>query len=857
MERKSAILLSIMLVVGSLAILPMSGSGAVPHLFQAYDEATSTPMINNNTTFMVHPNDGLARMYNFDAAPGEVAGRIFPDPAYPGTSDIVGMNGSSMWNNSFHLDTAGFDTDWTAGDTFVFTVEKDTNFNITPPWIYDVGDEPMGFVASTSLAITVDDFQVVGPMTLEKIPIPSFISTDLVNYTVNWTDMGNPLIGTYIIYNSTLATGSWNVVEEVAAPPSTVYADSGKFYSIGINWTGGVWSLVQSEPNQFNTVPVLSWTGEPGYGSDGVSPDSGPVNCRDFEFRIEYSDPNSDPPGSLPVLHILENGVLMYNLTMEFDSWVGVANDWAEGAIYVNITQLTNPTATYSYYFSGDDIFGTPAIGDGTVETPGPSVADNVAPSVDVLIPNGGQVWTGGANKTIMISITDEDTVLPGFNMSLTLKYSTDHGVSFPNIIDTLTNKPSILSMYYWDPLPTINSDQVRVRAEFTDSCGVAGSDDSDASFEIDSTPPTVTNIVPADGATDVAVDTTVVITFSEEMNTTSVEAAITFEELVSGTPVPYIDPPSWNSPTNTILTLTPISDLSQYTDYTVSIAVTALDISDPGNPLDAFTSTFKAEDLEDPVIVHDPVGDQETGATVTVTAEVTDNVGVDTVTLSWGYLGETPSVVAMSPGTGNNFSVNIGPLPKEGFIQYTISATDPSGNSATTSTNQFEVVTSDCWTSGGVIDTDTNLIEGARVEVLDGATVLGSTTTNILGIFLLPDLPCGQYTLKVTADGYADHEQTIDTAVDTNILVTLEPSFPLWIIILIIVIIIVVILLLLLLLKRRKKPEEEVEGEEAPEEEEAPAEEMEEAEEEVLEEGAEDELAELEEVLEEAEEKK
>ncbi|MCK5548709.1 MAG: hypothetical protein KAI64_06815, partial [Thermoplasmata archaeon] len=329
MKKKSAILLSIMLVVGAFGLLPGDGAAATPHLFQAYDDATSTPQIMNATDTM-DPNDGLARMHNLNVMPVEVAGGAWPDVAYPGTNDIVGANGYSLQNNSFHLDTNGTDTEWTVGDTFVFEVERDPGSSLLPQ-IYETGTVPNGYVASDSLAITVADPQVVGPMTLEKIPAPYFSNTTAapLNFYVNWTVMATPNIGTYIIYEGTSLSGPWTLFEEVATPPSTIPAVSGQYYSIGINWTGGVWSLVQGASNPFNKEPDLTWTGEPGYTgilpdvSPGVSPDVGPLNCRDFEYRIVYSDPNNDTYQAVPNVHIYENSVDLGPFPMVFDSWAG------------------------------------------------------------------------------------------------------------------------------------------------------------------------------------------------------------------------------------------------------------------------------------------------------------------------------------------------------------------------------------------------------------------------------------------------------------------------------------------------------------------------------------------------------
>jgi hypothetical protein len=96
------------------------------------------------------------------------------------------------------------------------------------------------------------------------------------------------------------------------------------------------------------------------------------------------------------------------------------------------------------------------------------------------------------------------------------------------------------------------------------------------ASNEVpDTTPPTITAVLPEDGATDVPVSTTISATFSEAMNETSAEAAFSITPTVAGTF-------SWDGNT---MTFTPDAYLAFSTEYTVTIAATATDLA--GNGLD------------------------------------------------------------------------------------------------------------------------------------------------------------------------------------------------------------------------------------------------------------------------------
>jgi hypothetical protein len=785
-----------------------------------------------NATDATDPNDGWARSYNL--AMGVEVTTMWPDTMnYPGTSDIVGANGLSGNNNSFQVDTQGFDAPWTDGVTeYVFVVGKDLN-SMSTPARYMTGDVPNGYVASDGpiTITTVPDPQETGDMTLEKIPTPSFSTTDGTNYTVNWTVMVDnaPRIGAYVILNSTSQTGPWSLFEEAASPPSTSYAISGQYYSLGINWTGGVMSIVQGAPAQFNTEPFLNWiTGE----TNGVLPDDGPINCRDFEFNIEYLDTNNDAPGADPIVYVMENGV---NITgspftmMEVDALDMTYND---GKDYTyGPVQLTNASATYTYYFEANDTFGTPAIGDGSMISAGPVVSVNTAPSIAISMPVSTDSWTGGTPHSIEYTITDaEDGVPPGFDLTLSLTYSTD-GSTFNSVMPAGTAATG-LGTYMWT-VASIDSTTVRIYANVTDSCGVlAGGMGNE--FEIDSTPPTVT-FAPADAATDVAIGANVVMTFSEPMNTTSAEAAFSILPAVAGTF-------TWDV-TNTILTFNPNSDFAQFTDYTVTVAATALDDSDPGNAMAADSATFKTQDLEAPVITHTPVTSGSVGVAITIAATVTDNVAVDEVKVNYiGVAGGLGQNMTMTLSSGDDFTFDIPAQTATGNVQYFIWAVDTAGNAAMTSTIFVAIGEETCTVSGTVTP------GGALVEILDSAeTVIGSATADANGAYTISGLPCGSYSVRASADGHNPKTQTVDTSTNPTVDIALTPTdeadFPWWIII-VLVVIIVVIVVLLLLMKKKKKPEEEAAPEEEAEEE-APEEELEMGEDE---EGLEEEELELEE---------
>ena len=104
-----------------------------------------------------------------------------------------------------------------------------------------------------------------------------------------------------------------------------------------------------------------------------------------------------------------------------------------------------------------------------------------------------------------------------------------------------------------------------------------------------DTTPPSIVSITPASGATGIAKNADIVITFSEKMNQAATQAAYQSTDLpASGVTF------NWNAD-GTVLTINPNADLA-YTaagkTYSFSLSTTATDVA--GNALPATTSSFK-----------------------------------------------------------------------------------------------------------------------------------------------------------------------------------------------------------------------------------------------------------------------
>ena len=101
-------------------------------------------------------------------------------------------------------------------------------------------------------------------------------------------------------------------------------------------------------------IPELSWTGETGYVSDGLDPETGDNNT-DFVYRVKYTDADNDAPKTgYPKVHILKNGTDISGspFTMSY-----ISGNYNTGAIYSYSKKLSGGI-DYTYYFRAEDIYG-------------------------------------------------------------------------------------------------------------------------------------------------------------------------------------------------------------------------------------------------------------------------------------------------------------------------------------------------------------------------------------------------------------------------------------------------------------------------------------------------------------------
>jgi len=115
------------------------------------------------------------------------------------------------------------------------------------------------------------------------------------------------------------------------------------------------WGRLSVNASSLNTKPVLDWTGEAGYQSDGLEPEIGYAST-DFIFKIKYTDQEGDAP-TVRQVYIDKNGDGDYSDTGEIADMTATESDYASGVIYTYTTNIpySANSQNCSYYFRFSD----------------------------------------------------------------------------------------------------------------------------------------------------------------------------------------------------------------------------------------------------------------------------------------------------------------------------------------------------------------------------------------------------------------------------------------------------------------------------------------------------------------------
>ena len=256
------------------------------------------------------------------------------------------------------------------------------------------------------------------------------------------------------------------------------------------------------------------------------------------------------------------------------------------------------------------------------------------SPTVDLLVPDGGQDWTGGSAHLVEWTSGDaDDSFLVG-----DLWYSADGGTTYAGVIATDLVIPVGAGSFLWT-LPRIDSVNVRVRIEVTDSAGNTARDDSVADLTIDSTPPAILASFPSDGASGFKTTREIWFVFTERVDRASFQSAFSIAPNPGGLTFAW----SLSNLDTDVLTVDH-APFKSNTAYAVTFGTAARDDSDPGNfvpsPLRVRFSTQPPPNVNPPVakavgknqvLAGEPVTLDGTGSTGSITSyvwRIVDNQG-------------------------------------------------------------------------------------------------------------------------------------------------------------------------------------------------------------------------------------
>ncbi len=167
---------------------------------------------------------------------------------------------------------------------------------------------------------------------------------------------------------------------------------------------------VQVRPN---TVPVLSWTGEAGYESDGLYPESGGPNT-DYAYHIRYADAYGDPPDSAQ-LHIRKGGGDISGSPFTLSCPSG---DYKVGVICSYTASGLDPGSDYSYLFVATDNLGTAATPTTVLDAP------DVEPVPVASFPICDDFETGSLGEVWTVETTNEGRVRVDSGYAVSGSYS-------------------------------------------------------------------------------------------------------------------------------------------------------------------------------------------------------------------------------------------------------------------------------------------------------------------------------------------------------------------------------------------------------------------------------------------------
>jgi predicted outer membrane repeat protein len=262
------------------------------------------------------------------------------------------------------------DTTYTDGKEYTktMTLTKAGDFNLNYRFYASDGSVATGAPTSNSTVSVTNNVPTLNwtgetNYTNDGVDPNSAIAGSSFTFRVKYTDLDNEAPTVYQVWVDADNSGTYESGEKydmtAVDPGDTTYTD-GKLYTktLTLNTAGSIkYKFVFNDGSDAatgtpasdstvtvtgsNTPPVLDWTGETGYTSDGVNPDSYSGGTP-FTFRVKYTDAENTAPTSIQVW-IDENDNSSYEAGEKYNMTAVDPGDtvYSDGKLYT-LTRVLN-----------------------------------------------------------------------------------------------------------------------------------------------------------------------------------------------------------------------------------------------------------------------------------------------------------------------------------------------------------------------------------------------------------------------------------------------------------------------------------------------------------------------------------
>jgi methionine-rich copper-binding protein CopC len=623
-----------------------------------------------------------------------------------------------------------------------------TTLDITPPRVTAV--IPLNGATGVSRAGT-------SLVTFSEPIDPTTLTT--ATYNLRVTSTGEIIPGT-IIYNATARTAEYKPTGALPNASSVTVTVTAGVKDLGGNALSPVFtSTFVTRDEEGPTVIATS----PANGATGVSTSA--VVSITFSEAVEASTVNA----TTITMRVTSSGTAVPG-TVSYNPTTHVATFTPSSAL----AQNTSYTVTVSGSIRdpagnvmGPDFVFSFSTGDTTPPTIVSTVPANLATNVSTT-----------TTVSATFSEAMDPTTITGttFALRVTATSTAVAGtVAYSPATNTATFTPS-------SPLSPGTTYTARITTGVRDLAGNALASQFEWTF-ITGTAPTVTAVVPANGATNVSTATTVTVTFSAPMDPTTINNSnITLRTTVTSTNVPgtVVYNPASNS-----ATFTPSSALAGATSYTFTVTTgvkSAFGVPLASQFTSQFTTVSAVDNTPPSVVATSPTNGSTTNQT-TGPFSITFSEAMDqtTLTAGGGGTGGTVQLLITSSSTGvpisisynsGTFTVSVTPLaPLTNGTQYTLRVTtgakDVAGNALAGTFN-----------STFTVDTTPPTVVMSPINGSTGVSVATTVTATFSEAMDATTINTTNFKLVVTA-GSVDVPGTVSYNPATRV-ATFTPSAPL-----------------------------------------------------------------------------